>query len=102
MQGTQISAIIFNEVITKFKCTLAKEESYIISNAVVKSINKNYFNVNNAIELTITSHTNIKEVESLLSLEKMLLKYQPMDKVMEILEVDTFCMFSSFIWILFK
>ena len=87
---------MFNEVITKFKCILAKEESYIISNAVIKSINKNYLNVNNDIELTITSHTNIKEAESLVSLEKMLLKYQPLDKVIKIL-VDTFGMFSSFI-----
>ena len=76
---------------------MAKEKSYIISNNVVKSINKNYLNVNNDIELTITSNTNIKEAENLVSLEKMLHKYQPPDKVMEILEVDTFGMFSSFI-----
>ena len=97
MKGTQISTMMFNEVITKFKCILVKEKSYIISNVVIKSINKNYLNVNNDIELTITSHTNIKEAESLVSFEKMLLKYQPQDKVMKILEVDTFGMFSSFI-----
>ena len=61
----QISTVIFNEVITKFQCILAKEKSYIISNVVIKSINKNYLNVNNDIKLTITSHTNIKKVESL-------------------------------------
>ena len=82
----QISAGMFNEVITKFQCILAKEKSYIISNVVVKFIKKNYLNVNNDIELTITSHTNIKEEESPVSLEKMLLKYQPLDKVMEIVE----------------
>ena len=93
----QISTVIFNEVITKFQCIFAKEKLYIILNVVVKSINKNYLNVNNDIELTITSHTNIKEIENPVSLEKMLLKYQPLDKVMEIPEVDTFDMFSSFI-----
>ena len=97
MQGTQISAVMFNEVITKFQCILVKEKSYIISNVMVKSINKNYLNVNNDIELTITSHTNLKEAESLVSSEKMLLKYQPLDKVMEIPEVYTFGMFYSFI-----
>ena len=89
--------MIFNEVITKFQCILAKEKSYIISNAVVKSINKNYLNVNNDIKLTIISHTNIKEVENLVSLEKIMFKYQPLDKVMEFLEVDTCGIFSSFI-----
>ena len=69
---------------------------------MVKSINKNYLNVNNDIELTITSHTNIKEVERPISLEKMLLKYKRLDKVMEIPEVDIFGMFSSFIFLLFK
>ena len=93
----QISAVMFNEIITKFQCILAKEKSYIISNVVVKSINKNYFNVNIDIELTITSHTNIKEAENPVSLKKMLLKYQPLYKVVKILEVDTFDMFSSFI-----
>ena len=76
---------------------MAKNKSYIISNAMVKFIIKNYLNVNNDTELTITSHTDIKEAESLVSLEKMLLKYQPLDKVIEILEVNTYGMFSSFI-----
>ena len=93
----QISAMMINEAITKFQCILVKEKSYIISNAMVKSINKNYLNVNNDIELTITSHTNIKETENPVSLEKMLLKYQPLDKVMEIPKVDTFGIFFSFI-----
>ena len=57
----QISTVIFNEVITKFQCILAKEKSYIILNVVIKSINKNYLNVNNDIELIIISHTNIKK-----------------------------------------
>ena len=81
----QISTVMFNEIITKFQCILAKEKSYIISNVVVKSINKNYLNVKNDIELTITSHTNIKKAENPVSLEKMLLKYQPLDKEMKIL-----------------
>ena len=72
---------MFNEIITKFQCILSKEKSYIISNVVVKSINKNYLNVNNDIELTITSHANIKETENLVSLEKILFKYQPLDKM---------------------
>ena len=71
----QISAMMFNEEITKFECILAKDKSYIISNAMVKSINKNYLNVNNDIELTITSHINIKEAKSPISLKKMLLTY---------------------------
>ena len=53
--------MMINEAITKFQCILVKEKSYIISNVVIKSINKNYLNVNNDIELTITLHTNIKE-----------------------------------------
>ena len=63
---------------------------------MIKFINKNYLNVNNDIELTITSH-QYKKSKKPCKFEKMLLKYQPMDKVMEIPKVDTFGIFFSFI-----
>ncbi|KAK3031629.1 hypothetical protein RJ639_037377 [Escallonia herrerae] len=61
---TRIQAIMFNDVVAKFKGHIEKEKTYIVSNGIVKPTNPKFPNVHPDLELTFNVATNTVEAPS--------------------------------------
>ncbi|KAF7116435.1 hypothetical protein RHSIM_Rhsim02G0103200 [Rhododendron simsii] len=62
-QGTRIQAVLFNDVINQFEQTFLKENSYIISDGLVKPVNAQYANVHKEVEVMLTNNKRLENAK---------------------------------------
>ena len=64
LQGTRIQALMFSNVVTKFRNLFIKDKTYFVSNGIVKPVNPKYRSAHKDIELALTLLTEVKEAKS--------------------------------------
>lgn len=62
-QGTKIQVVLFSYVVDIFDNKLDKENTYFISNELVKQVNTNFSNVHDKLELVLSAYTRVEEAQ---------------------------------------
>ncbi|KAK3040677.1 hypothetical protein RJ639_028373 [Escallonia herrerae] len=73
--GTKIQAIVFNDVADILQQSLQKDKTYLISTGLVKPVNPQFDSAHKKFELTFSSGTQVKEVETNIDIAQLRLQF---------------------------
>lgn len=62
-QGTRIQVVLFSDAVDIFDNKFVKENTYFISNDLVKQVNTNLSNVHDKLELVLSTYTRVEEAQ---------------------------------------
>ncbi|KAK3006394.1 hypothetical protein RJ639_015478 [Escallonia herrerae] len=74
-EGTKIQAIVFNDVADVLQQSLQKDKTYLISTRLVKPVNPQFDSAHKRFELTFSSGTQVKELETNIDIAQLRLQF---------------------------
>ncbi|KAK3003027.1 hypothetical protein RJ639_019437 [Escallonia herrerae] len=74
-EGTKIQAIVFNDVADILQQSLQKDKTYLISTGLVKPVNPQFDSAHKRFELTFSSGTQVKELETNIDIAQLRLQF---------------------------
>ncbi|KAK2997127.1 hypothetical protein RJ639_026219 [Escallonia herrerae] len=74
-KGTKIQAIVFNDVADTLQQSLQKDKTYLISTGLIKPVNPQFDSAHNRFELTFSSSTQVKELETNIDIAQLRLQF---------------------------